>query len=77
MYLNFNDYGSAVNSLFAIMFLNDWQFLVDMYVSVCTGFAAEMVPWFFIWFICRSNYLVVNILVAFIIETYSSIEQEV
>jgi hypothetical protein len=36
VYLNYNDYASGMMSLFGIMALNDWQFIVLLY-SACTG----------------------------------------
>ena len=58
-------------SLFGIMALNDWQFIVLLY-SACTGDNnLSGIIFFFISFVISAYFVVLNILVAFIIDAYS------
>jgi hypothetical protein len=71
VYLNYNDFASGINSLFGIMALNDWQFMVLMYDACLDGENFALVFFFFVSFIMTAYFTVLNILVAFIIDAYS------
>lgn len=78
----------GINTLFAIMALNDWQ---DMVKIFCAALALDhsdnpedavqkydntnyvIVQMFFITFMIATYYVILNILVAFIIDAYSQL----
>jgi hypothetical protein len=77
VYLNYNDYASGFSSLFGIMALNDWQFIVMLY-SACTDESQGMyILVFFISFLISAYFVVLNILVAFIIDAYSQLQEQI
>jgi predicted membrane protein len=79
IYLNFNDVASGCITLFAIMVNNNWQYLVFMYSyqldkgshmnSICSIL-------FFVSFYIICFYAVLNILIAFIIDIYATIDEK-
>ena len=75
VYLNFNDFIMAMNTLFGFMWQNDWEALVFMYQEAVGHDGDGLVLFFFISFMQISNLLFLNIIIAFVIDTYSSIEE--
>ena len=75
LYLNFNDYVMALNTLFGIMWQNDWEGIVYMYELLFDYQKDLAVLMYFISFIVLANLIFVNIIIAFIIDTYLSIDE--
>ena len=70
LYLNFNDYVMALNTLFGIMWQNDWEGIVYMY-ELLFDFEKDLaILMYFISFIVLANLIFVNIIIAFIIDTF-------
>ena len=65
----------AMNTLFGFMWQNDWQDLVFMYQEATLHNGDGPVLFFFISFMLLCNFLFLNIIIAFVIDTYSSIEE--
>lgn len=75
MWLNFNDFASGLITLFSMMLFNNWQFIWGQF-----NFAIEndlITNGFFLSFMAISQYVILNILMAFIIDVYTSIEDQV
>jgi len=70
--MNFNDFFSAFITLFALMIVNNWLDIVQVYVDV-TG--SEYVRWFFIFFYYFAVVVGINIVVAFSIDMYDSVSR--
>ena len=75
LYLNFNDYVMALNTLFGIMWQNDWEGIVYMYELLFDYEKDLAILMYFISFIVLANLIFVNIIIAFIIDTYLSIDE--
>ena len=75
VYLNFNDFIMAMNTLFGFMWQNDWEALVYMYQLALKHDGDALVLLFFISFMQMTNLLFLNIIIAFVIDTYTSIEE--
>lgn len=73
--LNFNSYGASLITLFHFMVVNNWFVTVNMYVEV-TG-EAETPYLFFTVFWCCVVLVLLNVLIALILEVYSSVSPEV
>ena len=73
--LNFNDYIMSMNTLFGMMWLNDWEAIVYMYELVYNEEKDTAVLLYFITFMELSNLIFVNIIIAFVIDTYQSIDE--
>jgi len=72
IWLNFNDYASGLITLFSMMLFNNWQFIWDQF-----DFAIESqstTNLFFLSFMVMATYVIINILMAFVIDVYTSIE---
>ena len=63
---NFNDFGSALVTLFELLIVNNWQVQVAAYVAT-NGLSARI---FFISFWLVSSVLVINLLVAYILDAF-------
>lgn len=74
IYLNFNDFVMSLNTLFAIMWQNDWEQLVGMYQLLFNNEKDSAVIIYFVSFIELANLIFINIIIAFIIDTYQSID---
>lgn len=75
MWLNFNDFASGLLTLFSMMLFNNWQFIWAQF-----NFAIEsdlITNGFFLTFMCVSQYVIINIIMAFVIDVYTSIEDQV
>ena len=75
IYLNFNDYIMSMNTLFGMMWQNDWEAIVFMYEVVYDEKKDTAVLLFFITFMQLANLIFVNIIIAFVIDTYQSIDE--
>lgn len=73
IYLNFNDFVSGLLTLFTFMLFNNWQFLWEQFVE--TNGKTYVANLFFLSFMLMSTYVIINILMAFIIDVYTSIEE--
>ena len=69
--MNFNDILNSFVTLFTLMVVNNWYIIVDMFVAVTGTIWTRL---FFVVFYFLSVSVVLNILVAFSIDMYSSIE---
>ena len=72
IYLNFNDFASGLITLFSMMLFNNWQFIWEQF-----DFAIESkvkTNCFFLSFMVMATYVIINIIMAFIIDVYTSIE---
>ena len=75
VYLNFNDFVMSLNTLFSVMWQNDWEAIVHMYeLAYDHGAHQGFVIAFFVTFIELANLIFINIIIAFIIDTYQSID---
>jgi hypothetical protein len=70
--LNFNDLMSAYVTLFALMVVNNWMVVANMYAVVCN---TNQVRWFFLSFYYFSVMIGINILIGFAIDMYGAIER--
>lgn len=68
--MNFNDFLSAFVTLFALMIVNNWLDIVQVYVDVM---GTNWVKWYFIGFYYFSVVVGINIVVAFSIDMYDSV----
>lgn len=69
--MNFNDLGSSLITLFALMVVNNWFMIVQVHTNMQ---GHSFGRWFFILFYFSSVVVMLNIVVAFVIDTYSSVE---
>ena len=72
MWLNFNDFLSGLITLFSMQLFNNWQFIWDQFNFVIDNWIVSAL--FFFSFMLMSTYVIINILMAFIIDVYTSIE---
>ena len=71
--MNFNDMMSSFITLFALMVVNNWFVIVNMYVAIMDDNKYYRV--FFILFYYAAVVVGVNIIVAFAMDMYSSVER--
>ncbi|CAI2380053.1 unnamed protein product [Moneuplotes crassus] len=69
--MNFNDLGSSLLTLFALMVVNNWFLIVQVHVNVM---GSKHARWFFIFFYFVSVVVMLNIVVAFVLDMYGSVE---
>lgn len=67
--MNFNDLGSSIVTLFVLMAVNNWYLISRINVR-----ENKYARWFFIIFYFLSVVVMLNIVVAFVIDMYSSVE---
>lgn len=72
MWLNFNDFLGGLITLFSMQLFNNWQFIFDQFNFVIDDLMLSTV--YFLSFMVMSTYVIINILMAFIIDVYTSIE---
>ena len=73
--LNFNSYGASLVTLFHFMVINNWFVTIDMYEEVNDG---SMFPTFyFVLFWVCVVLILLNVLIALILEIYSAVEPEI
>ena len=75
LYLNFNDYIMSLNTLFSFMWQNDWEAIVYMYELAFDSEKDTGVILYFVTFMELANLIFVNIIIAFVIDTYQSIDE--
>ena len=75
--MNFNDYASALVTLFSQMVVNNWFITVDMYTDIKGPGNVWWVRIFFISFWIVIVLIQLNIVIAVILEIYSSVTEEV
>ena len=73
--LNFNSFASSLVTLFHFMVVNNWFLTIDMYQDVVGPHTCPYV--FFVSFWCLVALILMNVLIALILEIYSSVEPEV
>ena len=73
--LNFNSFASSLVTLFHFMVVNNWIVTIGMYQSIAGPYTFPEV--FFASFWCFVTVILLNVIVALIIEIYSSVEPEV
>jgi len=71
--LNFNDFASALMTLFVVMVVNNWYIIADGYYRV-TG--TKWACAYFVIFFVIANLIVLDILVAMILECYTTLHSE-
>jgi hypothetical protein len=72
IYLNFNDFASGLITLFSMQLFNNWQFIWEQFDFTIEN---KMVTnCFFLSFMVMATYVIINILMAFVIDVYTSIE---
>ena len=72
IWLNFNDFASGLITLFSMQLFNNWQFIWEQF-----NFTIESrvtTNCYFLSFMVMATYVIINILMAFIIDVYTSIE---
>lgn len=72
--INFNDFGMACICLFSCMIVNNWHVFTDMMVALAGG--NKWYRLYFILFYYCSVVIGINILAAFVIDMYTSIENQ-
>ena len=72
--MNFNDFGAAILTLFPLMVVNNWFVIVQIYVDI-TGTRFTRLYFIAFWFLSVMVFL--NIVVAFALEVYSSVEETI
>jgi len=65
---SFNDLPSGLVTLFELLVVNNWQVVTSGYVAVCGRYAR----WFFISFWAVGVVVMLNVLVAFVLESYDA-----
>ena len=70
--MNFNDFVSAFITLFALMIVNNWLDIVEVFVDVM---GTNWVKWYFIFFYYFAVVVGINIVVAFSIDMYDSVSR--
>ena len=72
IWLNFNDFASGLITLFSMMLFNNWQFIWEQFdFTIENSFKTNG---FFLSFMVMATYVIINILMAFVIDVYTSIE---
>ena len=69
--LNFNDLASSFVTLFSCMVVSNWYIIVQVYVNVS---GSKNARWFFIFFYICWVIVMLNIIVAFVIDMYQWVE---
>lgn len=70
--LNFNDFPSGLVTLFVLMVVNNWFVVADGFMAVTNDYAAI----FFVLFFVTVNLIVLNILIALILESSAAVREE-
>ena len=70
---NFNDFFSAILTLFTLMVVNNWNVTVEMYVLVTGNNLWYRFYFIFFWYF--SVIIGINIFVAFALDMYASVER--
>mmetsp|Transcript_22401 Transcript_22401/g.19903 ORF Transcript_22401/g.19903 Transcript_22401/m.19903 type:complete len:396 (+) Transcript_22401:695-1882(+) len=70
--MNFNDLFSSMVTLFALMVVNNWFMIVQVHTNIQ---GHNYGRWFFILFYFSSVVVMLNIVIAFVIDMYSSVDE--
>ena len=70
--MNFNDYMSSFITLFHLMVVNNWFVTVNIYVGLSNGHKSVRI--YFILFYISCVIIILNILVAYVIDMYASVD---
>ena len=70
---NFNDLLSAYLTLFSLMVVNNWQLTVNMYVTVMSGNTTYRLYFYLFYYV--SVIVGVNLVIAYAIDMYTSVER--
>ena len=68
VYNNFNDFPSGLVTLFELMVVNNWWVIAQTFLDVTNNYYR----WFFIMFYLTAVIIVLNLLVAFVIDMFNS-----
>ena len=71
--MNFNDLFSSLVTLFSLMIVNNWNMITQLSVSAYDG--AKWVRWYFIAWYFFSVIICLNVILAFAIDMYISVEK--
>ena len=74
VWLSFNDFFSGLIVLFSVQICNNWQF-IWMQFNYSIGGKSYITNMYFISFLVMSNYVIINILMAFVIDIYGSVRE--
>lgn len=72
-YDNFNDMLTGMVTLFTLLIVNNWQVTVEMYVDVKNGNTYYRIFFIIVYFFCVV--MLLNIVVAFSIDMYASVQR--
>jgi hypothetical protein len=72
--MNFNDFGASILTLFPLMVVNNWFVIVQEYQDITDSRAVRI---FFFAFWIFSVLILTNVVVAFALEVYSSVEESI
>lgn len=72
--INFNDLGSSIVTLYAFMIINNWPAMTDMMVNVTGGETWPRV--YFMVFYIIVQWIILNIVIAMMLEIYCCVEDE-
>ena len=73
IWLNFNDFASGLITLFTMMLFNNWQFIWYQFNYTLDDDDLTTNA-FFLSFMLIASYVIINIIMAFTIDVYTSIE---
>ena len=74
VWLSFNDFFSGLIVLFSMQICNNWQY-IWMQFNYSIGGNSFITNMYFISFLVMSNYVIINILMAFVIDIYGSVRE--
>ena len=72
--MNFNDFGASLVTLFHIQIINNWFITCDMYMYV---FESSWILLYFISFWMLANCIMINLVIAFVLDIYGNVSNEV
>jgi hypothetical protein len=73
IWLNFNDFSCGLITLFSMQLFNNWQFIWEQFNFMIEDNARTNL--FFLSFMVMATYVIINILMAFVIDVFTSIEE--
>jgi two pore calcium channel protein len=72
--INFNDFGSTLISIFTLIMVGNWGLVVRMFEDVME---TKLVRIYFVSFYILSVVVLLNIVVAFVLEMYESVKSKI
>lgn len=72
--VNFNDFVGSYITLFTLMVVNNWWVTCNVYIVICNGKHWPVI--YFIAFWVVTVCIMLNIVVAFVLEIYNSVEAD-